>query len=34
MCNVRDGVGQGVGNWFEDNISRIVGDGEGYSLLV
>ena len=27
MCNVRDGVGEGVGNWFEDNIRRIIGDG-------
>ena len=27
MCNVRDGVGEGVGNWFEDNIRRVVGDG-------
>jgi len=27
LCNVRGGVGEGVGNWFEGNIRRVVGDG-------
>ena len=27
MCNVREGVEEGVGNWFEENICRVVGDG-------
>jgi len=24
---VSAGVGEGVGNWFEENIRRVVGDG-------
>ena len=27
MCNVRGGVGVGVGSWFDNNIRRVVGDG-------
>ena len=27
ICKVREGVGEGVGNWFEENIRRVVGDG-------
>ena len=27
MCNIRGGVGAGVGNWFEDNICQVVGIG-------
>jgi hypothetical protein len=27
MCRIREGVGGGVGNWFEDNIRRVVRDG-------
>ena len=27
MCRIREGVGEGVGNWFEDNIRCEVGDG-------
>ncbi|XP_024640744.1 uncharacterized protein [Medicago truncatula] len=27
MCGVREGLGEGVGRWFEDNSRRIVGDG-------
>jgi len=27
MCGVREGLGEGVGKWFEDNIRRIMGDG-------
>jgi len=27
ICKVREGVGEGVGNWFEENICRVVGDG-------
>nr|ABN06021.1 Lipocalin [Medicago truncatula] len=27
MCKVREGVGSGVGNWFDDNIRRVVGNG-------
>ena len=26
LCDVRGGVGEGVGNWFEGNIRRLVGD--------
>jgi len=29
MCKVREGVGLGVGNWFNDNIRRVVGNGSG-----
>jgi len=27
MCNVREGVGSGVGSWFDDNSRRVVGNG-------
>jgi len=27
ICHVREGVGSGVGNWFDDNIRRVVGNG-------
>jgi len=27
ICKVREGVGEGVGNWFEENIRRVVGGG-------
>lgn len=27
VCNVSEGVGEGIGNWFEENICRIVGGG-------
>jgi len=27
MCHIWGGGGTGVGNWFEDNICRVVGDG-------
>jgi len=27
LCKVRDGVGLGIGSWFEDNIRRVVGNG-------
>jgi len=27
MCEVRCGAGSGVGNWFDSNIRRVVGDG-------
>jgi hypothetical protein len=27
MCLVRDGVGSGVGSWFDDNTRRVVGNG-------
>lgn len=27
MCLVSDGVGLGVGNWFDDNTRRVVGNG-------
>lgn len=26
ICRVREGVGEGVSNWFEENIRRVVGD--------
>jgi len=26
ICRVRDGVGEGVGRWFNENIRRVVGD--------
>jgi hypothetical protein len=29
VCRVRDGVGEGVGHWFDDNVRRVVGDGRG-----
>jgi len=28
MCHIRGGGGAGVGNWFEDNICQVVGDGK------
>ncbi|PNY13834.1 cysteine-rich receptor-like protein kinase [Trifolium pratense] len=28
LCDVRDGVGLSIGRWFENNISRKVGNGE------
>jgi len=28
ICRVREGVGEGVGRWFDDNIRRVVGDGQ------
>ena len=27
LCRVREGVGEGVGGWFDDNVRRIVGEG-------
>lgn len=27
MVGIHDGIGIGVGNWFDENISKIVGDG-------
>ncbi|KEH41147.1 hypothetical protein MTR_1g044185 [Medicago truncatula] len=27
ICHMRDGVGSGVGNWFDDNTRRVVGNG-------
>ena len=27
MCHVREGVGSGVGSWFDDNIRWVVGNG-------
>jgi len=27
FCNVREGVGSGVGSWFNDNLRRVVGNG-------
>jgi hypothetical protein len=27
LCLLRSGVGAGVGNWFEENTRRVVGDG-------
>jgi len=27
VCHIREGVGEGVGNWFEENIRWVVGDG-------
>jgi hypothetical protein len=27
MVNIRDGIGMGVGSWFNDNIFREVGGG-------
>jgi len=26
LCTVRGGVSEGVGNWFEGNIRRLMGD--------
>jgi len=28
ICHVREGIGLGVGNWFEDNTRRVVGNGK------
>ena len=27
VCRFHEGIGEGVGNWFEENIRRVVGDG-------
>jgi len=27
MCRVREGIGSGVGSWFDDNIRKVVGNG-------
>ena len=27
ICSIRDGVGEGVGSWFEENLRRVVGNG-------
>lgn len=27
LCRVREGVGEGVGRWFDNNIQRVLGDG-------
>jgi len=29
VCRVREGVGEGVWHWFDDNVRRVVGDGTG-----
>jgi hypothetical protein len=28
ICRLREGVGEGIGNWFDNNIRRVVGDGK------
>jgi len=28
LCRVREGIGEGVGSWFESNTRRVVGDGK------
>ena len=28
LCEIREGLGTGVGNWFEDNIRRVFEDGK------
>jgi hypothetical protein len=33
ICRVREGVGEGVGRWFDDNIRRVVGDGRNTLFL-
>jgi len=27
VCRIREGLGEGFGSWFDDNIRRVVGDG-------
>jgi len=27
LCRIHEGVGEGVGNWFDDNIRRVIGHG-------
>lgn len=27
MCHIREGLGVGVGNWFESNVNRVIRDG-------
>jgi len=27
ICRVREGVGEGVGRWFDENVRMVVGDG-------
>jgi hypothetical protein len=29
LCRIREGVGEGVGRWFDSNIRRVVGDVRG-----
>ena len=32
MSRIREGVGEGVGSWFDNNIRRVVGNGRGISF--
>lgn len=32
LTMICDGVGEGVGDWFDNNISRVVGNGRGTSF--
>jgi len=32
LSRIREGVGEGVGSWFENNIRRVIGDGKGTSF--
>ena len=25
LCHIREGVGEGVGNWFDVNVRRVIG---------
>jgi len=27
ICRIREGLGEGVGRWFDNNVRRVVGDG-------
>ena len=27
LCRMREGVGEGIGNWFDNNTRKVVGDG-------
>jgi len=27
VCRIREGLGEGMGRWFDDNIRRVIGDG-------
>ncbi|KEH19395.1 hypothetical protein MTR_8g058405 [Medicago truncatula] len=33
LCRVREGIGEGVGSWFDSNIPRVVGDGKNILFL-
>ena len=29
LCTIREGIGEGIGNWFENKVRKVLGNGRG-----